>query len=188
MFFLSQALTPSVYKSVLELNSGVLIPQRLNELTRGEFSDNCGYSKFMLEYLWTRKVCYSHLLLSLLPNGTRYTYQENYFLLYGYAVIFSSREIHLKNYDAKRTFIFHIQCCNKQHCKRSHTLPIDTFPQFTEMWMFGTMDTKYFSSSFYSHNPSNVDINKHDYVNQLQHFPRQERHLETDSDFNISFD
>lgn len=161
-----------MYKSVLELNSGVLIPQRLNELTRGEFSDNCGYSKFMLEYLWTRKVCYSHLLLSLLPNGTQYTYQENYFLVYGYTVIFSSREIHLKNYDAKRTFIFHIQCCNKQHCKRSHTLPIDTFPQFTEMWMFGTMDMKYFSSSFYSHNPSNVDINKHDYVNQLQHFPR----------------
>lgn len=66
----------------------------------------------MLEHVRIRKVCYSHLLLSLLPNGTQYIYQENYFLVYGYTVISSSRERHLKNYDAKRTFIFHIQCCN----------------------------------------------------------------------------
>lgn len=51
--------------------------------TWGDFSDNCGYSKFMLGYVWIRKVCYSHLLLSLYPNGTRYIYQENYFLVYG---------------------------------------------------------------------------------------------------------
>lgn len=85
--------------------------------TWGDFSDNCGYSKFMLEYVWIREVCYSHLLLSLLPSQTQYLYQENYFLVYGHTVIFSSREIHLKNYDAKRTFMFHIQCCNETTVK-----------------------------------------------------------------------
>lgn len=65
-----------VYKPELGQNSRGLIPHRLNEVTHEVSSLTAmANTKFMLEYMWIRKACYSHPLLSSLPDGTWYICQ-----------------------------------------------------------------------------------------------------------------
>lgn len=92
-----------MYKSVLLLNSGDLIPHRLNEVTHevtslttvatsNLFWNMHGSGKFAIHI---------HSCLHYWMELDTSIKQENYFLVYGYTLIFSSRETHCKYYGAK---------------------------------------------------------------------------------------